>query len=144
MNALSSRTKKTAAIAALVIICGMMKTVSLRASGDTPENPLFFYEKLAARLNLRPAKEKILQKTVKEYRAARIRLTAELKVAEVEFSELIENEPFNISRIKILVNQISDLKKKVAENYVTHLIKTKSLFTDEQLDRFKLLKKQAK
>jgi Spy/CpxP family protein refolding chaperone len=128
------RIKKTIPI--LILVLSLFFLMSI-ASAQDPEPPK---KRLKTKIALTPEQKEKIEDIRFDFQKESIRLKADLKIAKLELKSLMSEEELNKGNIYRKIEELSDLRTKLAKNQVDKKMAIRQILTREQLDKLKEFK----
>jgi Spy/CpxP family protein refolding chaperone len=100
------------------------------------------FVKMAKELELTDQQVKDLKAICSEHKKDVIRKRADIKVAELELSDLIEQPTVDLTKVKAKLTEIGSMKQSMCLAQLATIEKAHKVLTTEQLTKFKDMKKE--
>lgn len=97
----------------------------------------FSVERMREVLNLSEEQEQQMRKLRMDYKKENIRKHADLKVARLELSELMQEKNMNMGKVEKKVRQVEGIQGNLMLFRINNLMKAKEFLSDEQFDKFR-------
>jgi Spy/CpxP family protein refolding chaperone len=126
---------KTKSILSLAII--MMLSFFLLVSLPYAQAPEKQQKRIKAGLELTPEQKENIRKTRLNFQKDKIKLKADLKIAQLELKSLLREEKLNRGEIYGKIEYLGDLKTQLAKNRLDQRMAIRDILTKEQLEKLK-------
>lgn len=101
-----------------------------------------FYEKYAEELGLSDKQVNNLKAIWSKYKKGVIRKKADIKIAEIELSEILGQDTIDFGKAKAKITKIGSMKQDIRLDHLNTIEKGQKVLTAEQLTKFRTLKKK--
>lgn len=101
-----------------------------------------FYKEYADELGLSDEQVKKLKSIWSGYKKGVIRKKADIKIAEIELGEILEQDAIDFGKAKAKITQIGSLNQAIRLGHLSSIEKAQKVLTAEQLTKLKTLKKK--
>ena len=91
-------------------------------------------------LNLTEEQKSQLEELKKEYTKEVIKIRADLKIAKIELKDLLSERDADETAVLARADEISRLQNKLMKSRISHQLKTRKIYTDEQWKKLKTRK----
>ncbi len=126
---------KTKSIFSLAII--LMLSFFLLVSLTSAQEPEPQKQRVKAGLELTPEQKNKMMETRLNFEKDKIKLRADMKIAQLELRSLMREEELNKAEIYKKIEYLGGLKTQLAKNRVDQRIAIREILTKEQLDQLK-------
>jgi Spy/CpxP family protein refolding chaperone len=117
----------------IILMLGLFLLVSL-SFAQKPEKQ---EKRVKAGLELTPEQKERIMETRLNFQKDKIKLKADLKIAQLELKSLMREDELNRSEIYGKIDYIGDLKTQLAKYRVDQRMAIRDILTKEQLDKLK-------
>ena len=117
----------------IILILSLFLLVSL-SFAQKPEKQ---EKRMKAGLELTPEQKERIMETRLNFQKDKIKLRADMKIAQLELKSLMREEELNRSEIYRKIDYIGNLKTQLAKNRVDQRMAIRDILTKEQLDKLK-------
>ena len=91
-------------------------------------------------LNLTEEQKSQLEELKKEYRKEVIKIEADLKIAKIELKDLLSEKDADETAVLAKADEVSRLQNKLMKYRISHQLKTRKIYTEEQWKKLKMRK----
>lgn len=126
---------KTKRIFSLAII--LMLSFFLLVSLTSAQEPEPQKQRVKTSLELTPVQKDKMMETRLNFEKDKIKLRADMKIAQLELRSLMREEELNKAEIYKKIEYLGDLKTQLAKNRVDQRMAIRDILTKEQLDKLK-------
>jgi Spy/CpxP family protein refolding chaperone len=117
----------------IILIMSLFLLVSL-SFAQKPEKQ---EKRVKAGLELTPEQKDRIMETRLNFQKDKIKLKADMKIAQLELKSLMREDELNKSEIYRKIDYVGDIKTQLAKNRVDQRIAIRDILTKEQLDKLK-------